>query len=208
MSDTAAQIAFAIARLATLQRADLWKQAGTQGLTATQASILHALARRGPARVGALAEALAVTQPTLSDALAALEAKGLVARRPDPGDARARRVTLTDAGATATEALDETPPTLIHALASLSETERGAMLRALTGVIRGLQQARAIPVQRMCATCRHFQPNRHDDAVAPHHCGFVDAAFGDAHLRIDCGDHVEATQEEARTAWARFADMA
>lgn len=208
MSDTAAQIAFALSRLAALQRAAAWREAGAQGLSATQAAILHELARRGPARVGALAAALGVTQPTLSDALAALVAKGLAERRPDPADRRALSVRLTPAGAAATRGLADMPEALATALARLPEAERGAMLRALSRVIRGLQQAGAIPVQRMCATCRHFRPYQHDDAAEPHHCGFVDAAFGDARLRIDCGDQAEAPEEEARTTWARFAAVA
>lgn len=208
MSESTAQIAFAMTRLATLQRAAIWRQAGLRGLTATQVAILHALARHGPARVGALAGTLGVTQPTLSDAVAALVAKGLALRSPDPADARARQVRLTPAGAAEARALDETPAALSEALGQLPEAERGAMLRALSGVIRGLQRAGAIPVERMCVTCRHFRPHLHDDAAAPHHCGFVDAAFGDALLRIDCGDHAEATEEEARTLWARFAAVA
>lgn len=208
MSESSAQIAFAMARLATLQRASLWRQAGVRGLTATQVVILHALARHGPARVGTLAGTLGVTQPTLSDAVATLVAKGLALRRPDPVDARAREVCLTPAGAAEARALDETPAALTETLERLPEAERGAMLRALSGVIRGLQRAGAIPVERMCVTCRHFRPHVHDDAAAPHHCGFVDAAFGDALLRIDCGDHVDVTEEEARTLWARFATVA
>ena len=208
MPDTGTQIAFALSRLAALQRAAAWREAGAQGLTATQAAILQELARRGAARVGALAAALGVTQPTLSDALAALVAKGLAERRPDPADARARRVGLTPTGAAAAGGLTETSTALTEALARLPEIERGAMLRALSRTIRTLQQAGAIPVQRMCVTCRHFRPHVHDDAATPHHCGFVDAAFGDAMLRIDCGDHVEAPEEEARAAWARFAAAA
>lgn len=208
MPDTGTQITFALSRLAALQRAAAWRDAGAQGLTATQAAILQELARRGPARVGALAAALGVTQPTLSDALAALVAKGLAERHPDPADRRARCVGLTPAGTDAAGGLAGTSADLAAALARLPDGERGAMLRALSRVIRSLQKAGAIPVQRMCATCRHFRPHVHDDAAAPHHCGFVDAAFGDAMLRIDCGDHVEAPEEEARATWARFAAVA
>jgi len=78
------------------------------------------------------------------------------------------------------------------------------MLRALTRVIRALQEARAIPVQRICVTCRHFRPHVHDDATAPHHCAFVDAAFGDAGLRLDCTDHEGATGQDRARKWARF----
>ncbi|HEY8465985.1 MAG TPA: MarR family transcriptional regulator [Solirubrobacterales bacterium] len=48
--------------------------------------------------VGDLAEALGVTQQAASKAVADLEARGYVRREVDPGDRRARRVTLTQRG--------------------------------------------------------------------------------------------------------------
>jgi len=206
MPDAAAtQIAFALSRLALYQRAAGRGAATPAGLGATQAAALRELAQRGPQRVGALAAALGVRQPTLSESLATLEAKGLVARTPEPGDARAARVSLTADGQALTGALPAMPDALADAISALPETGRGALMRALTRLVRALQEARAMPVQRMCATCRHFRPHAHADDALPHHCGFVDAAFGDDALRIDCPDHQDAPEEEARRNWARFA---
>src|SRR3546814_1750116 len=74
----------------------------------------------------------------------------------------------------------------------LDDGERAAFLKGLTKMIGALQTRGTIPVQRMCVSCAHFRPNVHSDAATPHHCAFVDAAFGDASLRLDCDDHVEA----------------
>jgi DNA-binding MarR family transcriptional regulator len=52
----------------------------------------------GPLTIGALAERLGVTQQAASKSVADLERRGYVARRPDPDDARARLVVLTDRG--------------------------------------------------------------------------------------------------------------
>ena len=52
----------------------------------------------GPMTIGALAERLGVTQQAVSKAVADLERRGYVARGPDPDDARARRVALTERG--------------------------------------------------------------------------------------------------------------
>jgi DNA-binding MarR family transcriptional regulator len=52
----------------------------------------------GPQTIGALAERLDVTQQAVSKAVADLERRGYVARSPDPDDARARRVALTERG--------------------------------------------------------------------------------------------------------------
>ncbi|NGM46222.1 MarR family transcriptional regulator [Rhodobacter sp. SGA-6-6] len=207
MSAAAENIAHAMSRLALYWRAAGWRAAGAQGLTPTQAEILSQLAA-GPLRSGDLARGLGVSAPTLTDAVSTLAAKGLVERRPDPQDRRAARVALTPQGAGAEARLPDMPEAIAPVLDGLSEPDRAGLLRGLTLVIRGLQEAGAIPVQRMCLTCRHFRPHAHDDAARPHHCAFVDAAFGDAALRLACADHGEAAEEERALALARFAAVA
>jgi len=205
---TELQIAAALSRLGLFLRSAGWQAARAKGLTPTQAEILAHLARRGPTRGAALAEALGVTPATLSDSAAALVAKGLAERHPDPDDARASLLHLTADGAATLGQMPEAPSDLLAALRSIPSEDRAALLRGLVTLIRSLQEARAIPVQRMCVTCRHFRPNIHSDAVRPHHCAFVDAAFGDAGLRVDCGDHEEAEDRERARIWARFQDAA
>jgi DNA-binding MarR family transcriptional regulator len=52
----------------------------------------------GPLTVGALADRLEVTQQAASKSVADLEKRGYLSREPDPADARARLVVLTDRG--------------------------------------------------------------------------------------------------------------
>lgn len=202
------QIATALARIGILLKSLAWEQAEPRGLNPTQAQILARLVARGPSRIGALAADLGVTQPTLSDAVAALLRKGHLERASDPEDGRAVLLDLTGQGRQLAEQVAGAPPVLTAALETLPPTEQAALQRALVGVIQALQTARAIPVQRMCVTCAHFRPNAHEDANAPHHCAFVDAAFGDTALRIDCGDHQDATEETLAQIRARFSKVA
>jgi DNA-binding MarR family transcriptional regulator len=60
---------------------------------------LGTLSRCGPMRLGDLALREGVAPPTLTRMIATLEEAGYVTRRPDPGDRRAVRVSITDDGA-------------------------------------------------------------------------------------------------------------
>ncbi|GAB2658378.1 MarR family winged helix-turn-helix transcriptional regulator [Kribbella swartbergensis] len=58
----------------------------------------------GPMTISALAERLGVTQQAASKSVADLEKRGYLSREPDPADARARTVVLTERGAGVIEA--------------------------------------------------------------------------------------------------------
>ncbi|MGZ4496745.1 MAG: MarR family winged helix-turn-helix transcriptional regulator [Nocardioides sp.] len=60
--------------------------------------VLSVLDELGPLGVSQLAQADRCSQPTMSAAVAALAAKGLVDKQPNPADARGSMVTLTDQG--------------------------------------------------------------------------------------------------------------
>jgi MarR family transcriptional regulator, transcriptional regulator for hemolysin len=68
------------------------------GLTPGDGRTLAYVARMGVVRQNVLAERIGVEAMTLSTSLDRLEASGLVLRRPDPADRRAKLVHLTDAG--------------------------------------------------------------------------------------------------------------
>src|SRR5689334_22602016 len=68
------------------------------GLTNGQFSLLMSLNRPEPAGLGGVANLLAMDRTTLTAALKPLERRGLLTIAPDPKDARARVLSLTDAG--------------------------------------------------------------------------------------------------------------
>ncbi|MCB2130579.1 MAG: winged helix-turn-helix transcriptional regulator [Rhodobacteraceae bacterium] len=203
MPKTTDQIVFGFGRIAALLRAGQWQAGSGADLNPAQAEILTRIARR-PMRPGELAAHMAVSPASLSDSVSSLVGKGLAERQPDAEDGRARLVVATEDGKTLAATLPAAPAGFQAALDALPEPDRARLLRTLIHLIRELQLARAIPVQRMCGTCRHFRPHTHDDAARPHHCAFVNAAFGDADLRLDCDDHDEVPEEEAAAIWRRL----
>ncbi|MEF3367265.1 MarR family winged helix-turn-helix transcriptional regulator [Methylocystis sp. 9N] len=189
-------------RLGAALRADQWAALADAPLNPTQAQILNFLVKRGGARVGAVAAELGVSQPTATDSIAALERKGLAQRRAETKDGRATLIFATARGRALNETLQTRVGATDRALAALDPAEQAQLLALFINLIRNLQLEGAIAPQRLCVTCRHFRPYAHDDANAPHHCAFVDAAFGGAALRLDCPDHEEA--KEAEEIWLKF----
>ncbi|MDX6678294.1 MAG: hypothetical protein QOE31_2346 [Solirubrobacteraceae bacterium] len=68
------------------------------GVPLGQITVLGRLERGGPAGVSGLAAAERVRPQSMAATVAALEAAGLVGRRPDPGDGRRSLIELTAAG--------------------------------------------------------------------------------------------------------------
>lgn len=68
------------------------------GITPSRLSALSVVVFGGPSTLAALAAAEQVTPPTMTRLVAALEADGLVTRRPDPTDRRAITIEATAKG--------------------------------------------------------------------------------------------------------------
>lgn len=176
----------------------------TAGLT----KIALGLLRDAPGGMGlrALARLLGVSPPTVSEAVNTLVGKHLVIKAPG-ADKRSINLVLTQAGEALADQTREWPGFLADAVDTLDPVEQAALLRPLVKVVRALQQADDVPLQRMCVTCTYFRPNVHGDAANPHHCAYVDAPFGDRHLRLACPEHAPASAAEQEQAWRHFAPL-
>lgn len=67
-------------------------------LSLTAADVLYRLHFDGPSRLTALASAVEISQPSMTQLVQRLERRDLVARSSDPGDRRAALVAITDGG--------------------------------------------------------------------------------------------------------------
>lgn len=111
------------------------------GVSSPRLSALSVLVFGGPCTLGDLAAAERVTAPTMSRTVAALEADGLVSRRPDPADGRAVRLEATPRGRRLMHrgrALREEQ--LVRELAGRGERDLRALERA-AAILRELEAA-------------------------------------------------------------------
>jgi DNA-binding MarR family transcriptional regulator len=95
---SASDVALALQRSIGLFLRRLRQVQAEGGLTLPEASVLKRLAQGGPATVTALARAEQISVQSVGATLAALEGRGLLERRPDPGDGRRSILSVTGAG--------------------------------------------------------------------------------------------------------------
>lgn len=169
----------------------LWEAAYAEDLTATQAQFLTYLASMGNTAVSMsdLAHRFGLSLATVSEAVRALVTKGLLEQRRSANDGRVREVRLTMQGRRRVKALLHWADAIRDQVAALAPQAKGLLLDSLLELIARLQQAGLISLTRQCQTCLYFQPHRHTDPTAPHHCGLMNQPLPLTELRIHCPDH-------------------
>ncbi|RMH48106.1 MAG: MarR family transcriptional regulator [Alphaproteobacteria bacterium] len=121
--------------------ASLRAELARMGLTTPKMRALAVLSVLDGLTVSELAVYSVVEQSTLSRALDALVAEGLVRRADDPADSRVSRIHVTDAGRAAFEALW---PTMARSYArmfhGIPEEERRAFVATLQKILRNVRK--------------------------------------------------------------------
>ena len=127
-------LATTILRLARVYRREIDRALARHGLSDARAvPVLH-IARLGDGvRQGALAEEMGVEGPSLVRQLDHFAAAGLVERRPDPNDGRARTLHLTDEGRALADVVEQAVQDVrSRLLAQVSDADLAVALRTLT----------------------------------------------------------------------------
>lgn len=125
--ELAARLRLAVGRLHRRIRID-----GRESVPPLQLSALVTIEQHGPLRLSELARREAVTAPTMSRVLTALDEHGFVVRTPDPQDARGVLITLSDEGAARlAEVRSHRTALVARRLARLDADQRATLSAAL-----------------------------------------------------------------------------
>lgn len=190
------RIVIGLYRIAQALQRRLRERGQERGLSPAQVQALLFLkyARPGVRTIGGLARRLGSTDATASGVADALERKGLILRRPLPGDQRTITLTLTPAGENECAALEDLLDDIEEATAALPAGQRMALLQATQVLVHHLQRAGLVTVYEMCDGCCFFRPKAHpeDDPLGPHHCAWMDAPLSEAQVRYECPDFLPA----------------
>jgi DNA-binding MarR family transcriptional regulator len=151
--------------------------------------------------ISTIATELGVTDDTALMVVRQLASKRLVLTSLREDDEAFKQVRLSLTGRCQAEIAIGWPDVLTGTVDRLSPAEQSDLLSRLIHMIRLLQEAGDIPIARMCVTCRYFRPGVHADPERPHHCDYVDAAFGSRDLRLDCHEHEPAEPQRVMENW-------
>jgi DNA-binding MarR family transcriptional regulator len=134
---TAGRLRLALAELTRRLRKD-WPEE----LTPSRLTALVTIARGEPLAVGELAKRMAVSTPTVSHIVDALDKQGLIVRQPDPHDRRVCRLAMCEAGV---ELLDELGRRTTGILADRIDRLPPAQQTALEAALPALEALAATP---------------------------------------------------------------
>lgn len=127
---------YLIRRLHQIHCALFLEECKVSALTPVQYGLLTALAVRGELDQGSLAEELGLDRTTAAEVLSRLERRGLVARKPNPRDRRARLARITARGRSLTaEVFASMQRAQDRLCAPLSQKERDVFMATLVRLI-------------------------------------------------------------------------
>lgn len=113
-----------------------------QGASLARTKLLLSLQKRGPLRATAIADFFSQSPRTVTEAIDGLERDGLVERKPDPSDRRAKLIHITPKGI---EAVARTEPLRRQIIDQTFGTLQPDERESLGAVLEKL--ARALPVE-------------------------------------------------------------
>ena len=181
------KIVAGLERLSQVFRTLLWEQAKAKQLSPIQIQLLIFIRYHGPGQnnVSYLAREFGVTKPTISDAIKVLEQKELIRRTADNIDNRRYSITLTATGKKIVADTEGFTMPLTQWAVQTGEKEKEVLWKSISGLIRSLNEAGWISVQRDCYSCRHYMQQDGE-----HFCKLIDDVLQGKDIRIDCPEHV------------------
>lgn len=137
------------------------------GLTGPQLVILQEITRMGEVTAGEIAQAVSLSQATVTGILERMENRGLLARRRSERDKRRIMVRITRNGR---QVLDDAPPLMqeafVERFSDLQEWEQTMILSALQRLV-SIMDAKAIQAAPFLETSPIDNPVANSDGPAP-----------------------------------------
>ncbi|RYD69606.1 MAG: MarR family transcriptional regulator [Sphingobacteriales bacterium] len=185
---TESKIVAALERIAQAFRVLLWEESKEHGLSPIQVQVLifllyHSDEKR---KVSYLADEFNMTKATISDTIKTLEQKEFISKEYEQHDTRSYIIHLTKKGKEIAEKTSLFTKEIRKPIDKLDETEQSLFLLNLMDIIKHLNTAGIITIQRMCKTCTYYDPPSNGK---DHFCRLLNLNLQHTDLRVDCPEH-------------------
>ncbi|MCK7558280.1 MarR family winged helix-turn-helix transcriptional regulator [Chitinophaga sedimenti] len=181
------KVVAAMERLSEAFRVLLWNEAKQHGISSTiQIQILTFLLYYPESKrtITYLANYFNMTKATISDAVKALESKGLVVRKANVTDTRSHTLLLSREGKTIARKVEKFAHPMQQAVLNLAPEKQNLLLEQLLKLIGHLNEQGVITPQSMCGNCQYYAAK----GRTGHYCTLVQMMLRVTDLKLDCPD--------------------
>jgi DNA-binding MarR family transcriptional regulator len=185
---TESRIVASLEKISQAFRVLLWQESRDFALSPIQVQVLifllyHSEEKR---KVSYLAAEFNMTKATISDTIKALDQKGLIRKAYEPNDTRSYIMHLTEKGREIAKKTSLFTREIHAPVDQLHADDKETLLLSLLNIIRHLNKAGVITIQRMCMTCAYYQPSENGQK---HFCKLLNQNLQVTDLRIDCPEY-------------------
>ena len=186
--DTESKIIASLERISQAFRVLLWQESKEFSLSPIQVQVLIFLLHHSEEKrkVSYLANEFNITKATVSDTIKTLEQKQLIVKEEEPLDTRSYIINLTSKGRDIAVSTSFFAKEIRTPVSHLGQDDKENLLLSLMDIIRHLNKAGIITVQRMCLTCLYYQP---PEGEHPHFCRLLNQSLQLTDLRVDCPEY-------------------
>jgi DNA-binding MarR family transcriptional regulator len=184
------KIVVGLQRISEAFKVLLWEKAKAFGLSPIQIQILIFIAHHKEefCNVSYLAKEFNITKPTVSDAVKALDKKGLIVKDFSSSDSRRYSIRLSVEGTSIVQQTEDFSLPVKHQLAHLETPQLNDLFAALTSLISKLHHTGILTVQRNCFACRYHMKHGEQD-----HCNLLQQDLMPQDIRLDCAEFESAS---------------
>ncbi len=182
------RIVAALEKISQAFRVLLWQESRDFALSPIQVQVLifllyHSSEKR---KVSYLAGEFNMTKATISDTIKALDQKGLITKAYEPNDTRSYIMHLTEKGREIAEKASLFTREIHAPVDRLDADDKENLLLSLLNIIRHLNKAGIITIQRMCMNCAYYGSS---GGGQKHFCKLLNQELHVTDLRVDCPEH-------------------
>lgn len=180
------KIVVGLERISEAFKSLIWGKAKTYGLSPIQIQILIFISNHKEelSSVSNLAKEFHVTKPTISDAVKALDQKGLIIKNYSTVDSRSYTIFLSELGKEMLSKTSDYTLPFFKGFEKMEDREIIQLYSTLTKLVFELNRSGILTIQRTCLACKFHEFNNNK-----HHCHLMKKDLAETELMLDCAEY-------------------